>query len=297
MTGLVKPVMPEVVEVASDVFAVLNSSVDTALGGFGANQGFVLLEESALVFDTGFSKFQADFLVKAIRKISDKPIRFVVNSHDHSDHMFGNSIVARAEHSRASDAVDSILIISHDLCRMRMRQFFQRRLDGYRSNAELGEFLGEVELHLPNFSYSDNSLRIHLEGLEMYLLHPETGAHTLGDTVLALPKSGVLFAGDIIWNRFYPNLEDANLEGWIDFLADLDVTTYHKLVPGHGDIANSKDFDEFFSYLKHVRSNLAGVGNRAGSEEKRKCFIIPGTESWMLKSIIDLNVETLFGSL
>ena len=173
---------------------------------------------------------------------------------------------------------------------------FETRLEGYRNGFEkLRPQLLEVSLDLPQLTYLDNGVRINLEGQDMYLLHPETGAHTLGDTLLALPKSKVMFAGDVLWNGFYPNLEDANLDGWIDFLDDLDVSTYQKFVPGHGEIGYSRSIDEFSRYLKQVRESLLAANKNMSLDMKRRCFQIPGTEEWKLKLIIDMNVEKLLG--
>jgi len=282
-------------EIAPDVFAVINSDDDSVIAGFGANQGFVVLEESVLVFDTGFSKKQVDELLRSVHRVTDKPIRYVVNSHDHSDHVFGNSLVVNYN----TDASEKLLVISHSTCKQRMKELFSQRLENYR-NGPFGEslrpFLREVSPEYPQLCYVDNSIRLKLEGHDMCLIHPSTGAHTLGDTLLAMPKSRVIFAGDVLWNRFYPNLEDANLEGWIEFLTDVDLRTYLSIVPGHGDVCGQKEVDEFRSYLELVRKNLLNAKNELSQEQKRRCFQSPDDEDWKLKWIIEYNIDSLFST-
>ncbi len=230
-------------------------------------------------------------LLHAVRSFTDKPIRYLINSHDHSDHVFGNSMISACGSSKGSQKNETF-IISHLMCKRRMEELFETRLEGYRngsSGERLRPLLLNVSPSLPELTYLDSAMRINLEGQEMYLLHPETGAHTLGDTLLALPKSRVMFAGDVLWNGFYPNLEDANLEGWIDFLDDLDLSTYQKFVPGHGEICDSRGIEEFSGYLKQVRKNILAMNRTSSLDTKRRCFQVPGTESW--KSEVDHRYE------
>jgi cyclase len=282
----------DVHEISTDCFAYICSSNDSVYGGFGANQAFLLLEESVLVFDTGISLVQARNLYRAIRRMSDKKIRYLVNSHDHSDHVFGNSFFIK------KSAGNCPTIMSHEICRDNLSKLGPARLRNYRKIPDMEKPLESLQVMEPNFTYSDLGVRLEIEGTRLVMSHPPTGAHTLGDTILFLPQKGVVFAGDIVWNRFLPNLEDANLEGWISFLEDIDFASYPKVVPGHGEVCGGKRVAEFADYLKAVQENILktdlSLVKQANSSLLGKCFEVPGSEHWKLRPIVDHNVNALF---
>lgn len=282
----------ELSEIAPDTFGLIWSSDDSVRGGYGANQGFLVLENSVLIFDSGLSLLQARSLDASIRKVTDKKVKYVVNSHDHSDHVFGNYYFWK-KYSR-----DSLTIISHEICRDNLRRLGPRRLEAYVKMQGMEIYLEGLETKIPDMIFSDTGLRLELEGRKLVLSHPPTGAHTLGDTVLFLPQERTIYAGDVIWNHFLPNLEDANLEGWISFLEDFDLGTYEKIVPGHGGICGPEEVLEFLHYLKQVRANLLAVNlekiSNSNIEALRNCFLISGTEDWKLKSIVEHNVNAIF---
>ncbi len=268
------------------------SEDDSIYGGFGANQAFVLLEESVLVFDSGFSLLQARNLHRKIIEVTDKKIRYLLNSHDHSDHVFGNSFFWKKY------SAGGLRIISHAICRDNLQSNGPKRLVNYRRIPGLKKALDPLEIRAANVTYPDLGMRLDIEGMELVLSHPPTGAHTLGDTMLFFPRVGIAFAGDIVWNHFLPNLEDANLEGWIDYLEDLDFETYRKFVPGHGETCRADRVVEFRDYLKAVRTNLLEMalsGKRnADKSTPRALFEIPGTEDWKLRQIVEHNLDALF---
>jgi cyclase len=288
----VPPKLGRLVELGRDFFAVVASEDDSIYGGFGANQAFVLLEESVLVFDSGFSLVHARNLDKKILDVTDKKIRYLLNSHDHSDHVFGNSFFSKKY------STEGLRIVSHTVCRDNLLSNGPKRLANYRRIPELMKALVALEIQAANVTYPDLGMRLDIEGTELVLSHPPTGAHTLGDTMLFFPRNGIVFSGDIVWNRFLPNLEDANLEGWIDYLEDLDLETYRKFVPGHGEVCRTDRVVEFRDYLKAVRTNLLEMdlsGKRnANSSTLRTLFEIPGTEDWKLRQIVEHNMDAIF---
>jgi cyclase len=276
-------------ELTQDVFAFTHHDEDDVLHGYGANQGFVLLEESVLVFDTGFATELASGLDSAIRSVTDNPVRYVVNSHDHSDHVFGNSFFSK----RYKD----VQFFSHEICKQRIEDQARKRLQGYRSRgAALKQMLSTVDILEPNVTYDDISIKLLIEGYRFVFVHPPTGAHTLGDTLLFIPKKRSLFAGDVVWTGFLPNLEDANIDGWIEMLENLDQS-YKYVLPGHGAPCGMSEVGRFTEYLKEVRGRLRKVEQMKETrrEKLRKCFEVEGTEDWKMRLIVDINVSALFG--
>ena len=278
-------------EIKTDIFGIVWAEDDSVYGGFGANQGFVILDESVLVFDSGMSARHARLLERSVRGVTDKKIRFLINSHDHSDHVFGNSYFL----DRCSKS--GINTISHFFCADQIRLLGKSRMKGYRQIPNLKRELEPLRIEPPNITYSNLGFTIKIEGRDFVFTHPRTGAHTLGDTYLCIPDAGVLFSGDIVWNKFLPNLEDANLEGWIETIKDFDLVTYSKCLPGHGEICGKSEISKFLNYMEAVKENLTQIektGKTNDVNEQRSCFAVPGTEKWRLRSIIEHNVNALF---
>ena len=138
-------------------------------------------------------------------------------------------------------------------------------------------------------------MRLKVEGTELVIIHPENGAHTLGDTILAMPEKGVMFLGDVFLNSFFPNVEDANIEGWIDSLSSIDYKTYSKFLPGHGKLGGKKEVGEFFNYMCKLRHRLLKVGPKPDRQKLRSCFEIKGTEKWDSRFLVDLSIDALLG--
>lgn len=275
----------ELVKVSQDIYALVRSQDDSALSGYGVNQAFVVLEDSVLAFDSGFTLAQAKSLDISVKSITENKIRYLVNSHDHSDHVFGNSYFYKKY------SPHGIHIISHSNCASNLRSGGSRRMRSYRRDKKLRNSLSTLDIKIPDLTY-ELDLHLEIEGTNFVFIHPENGAHTLGDTLLALPENGVLLAGDVLFNSYFPNLQDANLESWIDFLNDADFQTYRKFVPGHGDICDQHVVQGFTKYLQNVRDLL--LSNNVQDEKNiRGCFELDGTSRWLFRSAVDMNVRAL----
>ncbi len=268
-------------------YALINQQDYSVFGGSASNKGFVILEDSVLIFDTGFSTKEAIALDSAISKVTRKRPRYIINSHDHSDHVFGNSYFSKKYHG--------LSIISHRTCRDRLRRLGASRLEGYRkSNKKIANLLSKVMVSLPAITYYDFGRNLNIEGTDILLIHPENGAHTLGDTILAVPDEGVMFLGDVLFNGFFPNLQDANLEGWIDFLDDIDLKTYTCFVPGHGGICDINQLVRFREYLSTIRDRLLNSQETVDGDQLLSLFETGETGNWKFRHILQKNVDVLF---
>jgi len=202
----------------------------------GSYAGFVIGDDGVLVVDALFTPEAAKALVGEIRKLTPKPIRYVVNTHYHADHTGGDQVLRDA----------GAIIIAHRNVRGWVRTN-NINLFGDRITPELK---ARVEaLPLPNLT-TDKDLAIWL-GSRKIMVRRVLG-HTGGDLVVAVPDAHVLFAGDMLWRKIPPNLIDGSVKEWLAtdaaFLAYPDAAQT-KFVPGHGDVADAKDVAEFRSYL------------------------------------------------
>jgi glyoxylase-like metal-dependent hydrolase (beta-lactamase superfamily II) len=216
----------------------------------GSNAGFIIGDDGVLVVDAFFTTDAAKALVGEIRRLTPKPIHYVVNTHYHADHTGGDQALR----------VAGAIIIAHKNERGWVRTN-NIALFGDRITPEL---TARIEaLPLPDLT-TDKDLTVWL-GARKIVVRTVLG-HTGGDLTIFVPDANVLFTGDMLWRKIPPNLIDGSVKEWAatdaDFAAMPDAarTTY---VPGHGDVADVKDVEDFRAYLLDLR-RLVSEGRKAG---------------------------------
>ena len=192
------------------------------LEGQGGTISVLAGPDGILLVDSQFAPL-TDKLVAAIRKVSDKPIRFLVDTHVHPDHVGGNANFARL----------GATIFARDQLRYRLEH------PNPAADGTPGQPASEQAL--PVVTY-DAPLAIHIDGEDVRLL-PVLAAHTDGDTVVSFPGHDILAVGDIFRSVGYPFADLANggslagiLEGLSEIVDRAGPAT--KIVPGHGPIVN-----------------------------------------------------------
>lgn len=205
-----------------------------------SNSSFLVTDEGVLVVDTRQHPRDGQDLLDRIRKITAKPIKWVVNTHFHADHHYGNSvfksagatIIAHADTARIMQQVD--------------RKEFARRQPFFKSR---NYDPGEVRLTLPDVTF-DKDATIRLGGREVRLLYFGPGQNP-GDTFVHFPHARTVATPGAFARRSMPNMAfTPSVESWINLLqtvAALDVDT---VLPPHGDVANRADVGELAEFLK-----------------------------------------------
>jgi glyoxylase-like metal-dependent hydrolase (beta-lactamase superfamily II) len=236
-------------QLAPGVYAAIDGPEHKA----GSNAGFVIGDDGVLVVDALFTPDAARALIAEIRRLTPKPIRYVVNTHYHADHSGGDQVLRDA----------GAIIIAHRNVRSWVRTN-NIALFGDRITPDLESRI--EALPLPDLT-TDKDLTIWL-GSRKIEVRTVLG-HTGGDLTVAVPDAHVLFTGDMLWRKVAPNLIDGSVAEWsatdADFAAmpDAAKTTY---VPGHGDVANGQDLDDFRGYLLDL-NRLVTEGRLAGLKD------------------------------
>lgn len=225
-------------ELAPGVWAAVTVSGSHA----GGNTGLVVGSESVAVIDTFQTPAAAEALLAAIRKTTPLPVRYVIDTHYHLDHVAGNQVFAQAgavvmaqQNVRAWERSENL-------------KFF-----GDKITPEQKQMV--ESLALPTLSYRDGVV-LDLGGrmLQVRVLPGHTG----GDSVVIVSDADVVFTGDLFWDHTLPNLIDANTIKQIATDETL-FTDYPKavFVPGHGEVGHADDVRTFRGYLVTLRQAVA----------------------------------------
>jgi cyclase len=209
--------------------------------GAGGNIGLSVGEDAVFVIDDQFApltpKIQA-----AIAKITDKPVKFVLNTHWHFDHTGGNENLGKG----------GALIVAHENVRKRLS------VEGFI------EFLGmktqpEPRVALPVITFT-RDLTFHINGDEVFA-HHVARAHTDGDAVVQFRKSNVIHMGDTFFNKLYPFIDTSSGGSVAGVLAAVDLVLRladddTKIIPGHGPLGTKADLEAYREMLVAVSARV-----------------------------------------
>ena len=281
------PVEPPFVlrQVGPSVFAAIHNP--NAKEPSYANAGFVIGDDGVAVIDTFANSGAATHLLSEIRRRTKLPVKFVVNTHHHPDHVAGNRIFANA----------GATVIAH----VNVRRWIHAenlRLLGDAPRPELKTFV--ESLTAPTVVYAD-AMTLHLGAREI-LVRSYPG-HTGGDSVVVIPDASVAFGGDLLWQNAVPNMVDASARVWMETLDAMAKNgAGFTFVPGHGDIGTASEVLAFRDYLATLNKLVADARMQGRSGKALSDAVLPALGAkyggWgLFKDLAPLNIEHMEAEL
>jgi cyclase len=240
------------------------AAVTVPRSGAGGNSGFIVGPEGVVVVDTFQTKAAAEALLAAIRKTTSQPVRFVVDTHYHLDHVAGNGVFARA---------GAVVIAEHDVAtweRTENLKFFGDAIEpDQRAMVEA--------LTLPSLTYRDG-VELSL-GARKVVVRVMPG-HTGGDSIVTVPDADAVFTGDLFWNHCLPNLIDADTKEQVattgTLVEEFPTATF---VPGHGEVGKAADVAAFRDYLTTLRQDVSRARAAGDSGPTLAEAVVPELEA------------------
>ncbi len=268
------------VEVFPNVFTIVHGE------GSDSNSTFIITQEGVIVVDTRVSPAEANKVMAEIRKRTQLPILYTINTHYHGDHTFGNQVFRGSK-----------TIIAHKNVR--------RALKGEGGKDHLEKFktfkidgLDEVTVTPPNMVF-EKSMELYAGEYHLQLIHRR--GHTNGDVFIRLPTLKAVIAGDLIFNRQFPYMGDGYVTEWIEALDYMENEDIEMVIPGHGDVGGKTIIIAMKHYLLNLRSlvkrQIEDGASLKQAQEALRPILQEKYKSWGKAKRIDGNIERTYMEL
>lgn len=276
----------EVAEVAPGVFFRYSSisATDKTIPFGGSNNIWIVFKDYVVVVDANFPKEAGD-VVAAIKKTTNKPIKYVLDTHHHGDHAYGNCIWAKE---------GAQIVASKNAARLLM-------VNGPKQWENEGMTRKDVKdnvLKQADISFDDEYVLD--DGTQRVEFRHFGHSHTAGDAVAYLPKHKILCTGDACVNGAFNYMGHANSASWIASLTKMERLDVDMICPGHGKVTTKDLLAKQRRYFEDMRKHVkAGIDGKKSLDDITSSLDMPWYKEWTGKDAKEIkdNVKHVYQEL
>ena len=300
------------VKMAEGVYACIHKMGGKAI----CNAGIIDLGDGTIIFDTFLSPDAASEIPGLVIKLNLPPIKYVVNSHWHNDHIRGNQIFSKevdiistkktAELIKINEPKEIAAEMNYAPRQLAYQDSLLNNYKGdhadrayqtilmwqgyYRALVESNEIL---ETRIPNV-FVDKEKIIKGTKRNVNLICYGRG-HTESDLILYLPEDNIVFTADLVFIGMHPYLADGFIEDWENYLTAIEGFAIEKLVPGHGNIGDAKDLRNMKEYLKMIEKQTQKMIKEGLSITAADSIDVPEPFSdWWFDNFFTINLQFMY---
>jgi glyoxylase-like metal-dependent hydrolase (beta-lactamase superfamily II) len=248
--------------------------------GYMINSTIIVGDKGVIVVDSGGSNEVGRHLAAAVRRITDKPVTHVVNTHHHGDHYLGNV------------AFEGATFISSEVCRRLVLETGHEWVG--MMEHDVGRKLPGTRIVPATATYAQGKTETMINGVRVIFWVPK-GSHTAGDLMVHLPDDRVLVAGDVLVKGIVPTLQDGFVKNWLETLDDMNRTDITRFVPGHGELMTPGDVVAMRKAMLHFYSGVKDGYEKGLSEaDIRKSLDLSMWEGLERSYVIGRNLNRAY---
>jgi len=227
---------------------------DTNPVGAG-NAGAIILHNQVVVVDSQYLKYAKE-LRREIERATSKRIRFLLLTHSHSDHVFGNEVFRDCEivaHRSLKARMEELLSTTWSKESLEKQIAELRKTDPERASRFEG-----VQITLPTRVF-DEEFKIADKDLEVVMRH--VGGHTKDSSIVYFPAEQILFSGDLIFSQTFPYGADPTVDPdeWLNALDGIMEMPVRTIIPGHGPICDKREVQAYIDFMKIVKDKMVAM--------------------------------------
>src|SRR5690348_16097383 len=250
-----------------------------------SNAGFLVTDEGVLVIDTRQHPRDGQDLIDRIRKITDKPIKWVVNTHFHGDHHFGDP---------PFKALGATIVAHKDTAALMQKTFAKEIGRRGRFFKSRGYDPAEVKLIVPDVTF-DHDMTIRLGGKEIKLIYLGPGQNP-GDTFVLIPHDRTIYTPGAFARRSWANTAfTPSVESWIKLLNEVARMDVDRVLPAHGDVATRADVGDMAKFLADEYAGVQdAVAKGMSVEDAVKTLTFPQYKDYRNYRVREHDIRSLY---
>ena len=300
------------IKMTDGVFACIHKIGGKAI----CNVGIIDTGDETIIFDSFLSPDVANEIPEIVKKLNLSPIKYVVNSHWHNDHIRGNQIFSKEVEIISTSKTAELIkinapkqIAAEKYYAPKQLAHWDSLLNNYHGDqtdreyqtmlmqqpyfAALVESNAILETRLPTV-FVENEKTIKGSKHNVKLICNGKG-HTESDLILYLPQEKIVFTGDLVFIDMHPYLADGFIEEWQNYLAVIENLEIEKLVPGHGNIGDVKDVGIMKDYIEMIEIQVKRMIADGLSITQAESIVVPEPFSdWWFKDFFTTNIRFMY---